>query len=96
MFQNILVLEAFTFENKKISLKTFIKLTLFSMGALCPPRLFPRRMIGAGLTDYCSLTIGYCFSYCFLEIFFGGQSHGRRMKLSDFEYLVWGNVSYMP
>ena len=56
MFQNdILVLEAFTFENKKISLKTFIKLILFSIGALCPLRVFPRRLIGAGLTaDYCS------------------------------------------
>ena len=52
MFQNdILVLEAFTFENKKISLKTFIKLTLFSMGALCPPRVFPRRLIGCGFNN---------------------------------------------
>ena len=31
-------LEAFTFENMKISLKAFINFTLFSMGVLCLPR----------------------------------------------------------
>ena len=52
MFQNdILVLEDFTFENKKISLKAFIKLILFSMGALWPPRVFPRRLFGCGFNN---------------------------------------------
>ena len=47
-------LEAFTFENMKISLKAFINLTLFSMGVLCLPKVFPRRLISGGLTmDYC-------------------------------------------
>ena len=47
-------LEAFTFENMKISLKAFIILTLFSMGVLCLPKVFPRRLISGGLTmDYC-------------------------------------------
>ena len=47
-------LEAFTFENRKISLKAFINLTLFSMGVLCLPKVFPRRLISGGLTmDYC-------------------------------------------
>ena len=46
-------LEAFTFENMKISLKAFINLTLFSMGVLCLPKVFARRMISGGLTmDY--------------------------------------------
>ena len=43
-------LEAFTFENMKISLKAFICLTLFSMGVLCLPKVFPRRLISGGLT----------------------------------------------
>ena len=42
-------LEAFTFENMKISLKAFISLTLFSMGVLCLPKVFPRRLISGGL-----------------------------------------------
>ena len=47
-------LEAFTFENMKISLKSFINLTLFSMGVLCFPKVFPSRLISGGLTmDYC-------------------------------------------
>ena len=47
-------LEAFTFENMKISLKAFINLTLFSMGVLCLPKVFPRRLISGGLAmDYC-------------------------------------------
>ena len=40
-----------------------------------PPKVFPRRLISGGLTiDYCSRKIGYCFSYCFLEIIVGGQN----------------------
>ena len=46
-------LEAFTFENMKISLKAFINLTLFSMGVLCLPKVFPRRLISGGLTMDC-------------------------------------------
>ena len=33
-----------------------------------PPRVFHRRLTSGGF-----LTIGYCLSYCFLEIFVGGQ-----------------------
>ena len=47
-------LEGFTFENMKISLKAFINLTLFSMGVLCLPKVFSRRLIIVGLAmDYC-------------------------------------------
>ena len=41
-------LEASTFENMKVSLKAFINLTLFSMGVLCLPKVFPRRLIIRG------------------------------------------------
>ena len=41
-------LEAFTFENMKISLKSFVNLTLFSMGVLWLPKVFPGRLISGG------------------------------------------------
>ena len=78
-----MVLEAFTFENKKISLKTF------------NPKVFPRRLISGGLTiDYCSLKIRLL---CFL-LFFGNFSRGtkstgwpqtweKKGKLKEFEKL---------
>ena len=75
MFYNdILVLEAFTFENKKISLKTFIKLTLFSMGELYPKGF----TLGCWLVGFNNRPLfmnnRLLFTYCFLEIFVGGQS----------------------
>ena len=42
-------LEAFTFENMNISLKSFVNLTLFSMGVLWLPKVFPGRLIGGRL-----------------------------------------------
>ena len=27
--------------------------------------------------DYCLITIGYCFLYCFLEIFLCGKTQGK-------------------
>ena len=27
--------------------------------------------------DYCPITIGYCFLYCFLEIFLCGKTQGK-------------------
>ena len=52
MFQkDILVLEDFTFESKKIS---FLE-------------VFPMRLISGGVTiDYCSWTISYCFLEIFV------------------------------
>ena len=43
----------------------------------------PRRLTSGGFLtiDYCSRTIGYCFPYCFLEIFVGLQGlDGRGTK----------------
>ena len=44
-------LEAFTFENMKISLKSFVNLTLFSMAVLCLPKVFPGRLISGGFSQ---------------------------------------------
>ena len=57
-------LEAFTFANMKISLKAFINLTMFSMGVLCFPKVFPRRMISGGVNN-ALLFMKNCFPYCF-------------------------------
>ena len=76
----------------KISLKTFINLTLFSMGALCPPKVFPRRLDQWGVNNRL-LFMKNCFPYCFLEIIVGGQNQqgghkpGKYGKLWEFEKL---------
>ena len=64
-------LEAFTFENMKISLKSFVNLTLFSMGVLWLPKVFPGRLIGGRLISG-GLFMKNCFPDCFLEIIVGG------------------------
>ena len=52
----------------EISLKAFINLlTLFSMGVLCLPKVFPRRLISGGVNSGL-LFMKNCFPYCFLEI----------------------------
>ena len=85
-------LEAFTFENMKISLKAFINLTLFSMGVLCLPKVFPRRLISKGVNNGL-LFMTNCFPYCFLEIIVGGQNQqgghkpGKYGILREFEKL---------
>ena len=47
-------------------------------------RVFPRRLTcwGGFLTlGYCSRTVGYCFIYCFLEIFVGNKALMKRDKI---------------
>ena len=38
-------------------------------------RIFPIRLTSGGVLTmgYCSLTVGCCFPYCFMEIFVGGK-----------------------
>ena len=85
-------LEAFTFENMKISLNAFISLTLFSMGVLCLPKVFPRRLISGGVNNGL-LFMKNCFPCCFLKIIVGGQNQqgghkpGKYGKLREFEKL---------
>ena len=47
-----------------------VRLIIFSIqiGSTSKGRVFPRRLTHGGF-----LTIGYCFLFCFLEIFVGGD-----------------------
>ena len=51
-------------------------------------RVFPRRLTNGGvlIIDYCLRTIGYCFPYCFLEIFVGRDKalmKGAKVMMDD-------------
>ena len=62
------------------------------MGALCPPKVFPRRLISGGVNNRL-LFMKNCLPCCFLEIIVGGQNQqgghepGKYRKLREFEKL---------
>ena len=77
-------LEAFTVENMKISLKAFINLTLFSMGVLCLPKVFPRRLISGGVNNGL-LFMKNCLPYCF----FGNYCRGTKSAGWPQTWKIW-------
>ena len=75
-------LEAFTFENMTISLKAFINLTLFSMGVLCLPKVFPSRLISGGLTII-------VYEKLFSLLFFGNYCRGTKSAGWPQTWKIW-------
>ena len=76
-------LEAFTLENMKISLKAFIILTLFSMGVLCLPKVFPMRLISGGLT------MDFCLGKIVFSVVFGNYCRGTKSVGWPQTWKIW-------